>query len=472
MKTEKPNIIIILADDMGYGDASCLNDASKINTVHMDQMAADGIKFTDAHASSSVCTPSRYGILTGRYAWRGALRRGVLGPYAPTLIEEEVETLPQKLKEYGYNTAIIGKWHLGMDWSCRDEFPADAAWGSDEIVDYAWKVDYEAGIGGGPRSAGFDYYFGVDVPNFPPYCFIENRKTFGVPTVDKPDTMFGAPGPMLEGWDLQQIMPELVKRTENYIREQANNDQPFFLYFSLTGPHNPICPTPEFRGKSDAGIYGDFVLQMDDAVGRVRKTLEECGITENTLVLFASDNGSPGRNGSAEAPGTVIETFGHSPSWILRGMKADTWDGGHRIPFFATWPGHIKAGSECDQLTSLSDIFATCMEIVGGELPGTAEDTINILPYLEGEKTVEPLRKILVHHGLNGLFGIRHNQWKYIAGTGSGGFSPDPGVSCYDPEGQLYDMDADIREKQNLYFEESEKVHELRHMLLEARDRD
>jgi arylsulfatase A-like enzyme len=462
-----PNIVLILADDMGYGDLSCLNDESKIHTVHMDRVAAEGMCFTDGHASSSVCTPSRYGILTGRYAWRGRLRRSVLWPFARPLIEPDQPTLPGFLRANGYRTACVGKWHLGMDWPFRHRQNTDDVRPGDRerIMALSSDIDYSRPIRNTPLAWGFDEYFGVDVPNFPPYCFIEGDRTVGIPDQPKPDSMFGAPGHMVEGWDLEQIMPALARRAVSVIERQTT-DQPFFLYFSLTGPHTPIAPTAEFRGKSDAGIYGDWVLQMDDAVGQVVAALERMDIAGNTILVVASDNGSPGRNGSTEAPGTVIETFGHNPSWILRGMKADTWDGGHRIPFLVRWPGTVVPG-RCAELACLLDVFATVADAIGADLPEEAQDSRSLLPLLLGGDNAPPVRNELVHHGLNGLFGLRQGDWKYIAGTGSGGFSPNPPVGLYDPPAQLYNMATDIRERRNLCFERPEVCQRLAMRLAE-----
>ncbi len=457
--SKKTNFIIILADDMGYGDLSCLNDESKINTVEMDRIASEGITFTDAHAGSSVCTPSRYSILTGRYAWRGKLQKSVLGPYDPPLIEEDIITMPQMLKNAGYKTACVGKWHLGMNWPGTDQNELDAfSWNSPERQAAGREVDYSQAITNGPVKCGFDYYFGVDIPNFPPYCFIENEHTVGIPTLDKPDDMYGYPGPMVEGWDLEEIMPCLENKAVEFIKQSAGREEPFFLYFSLTGPHTPIAPTDEFKGTSQAGPYGDFVTQLDSTIGKIDNTLRECGISDNTILVVTSDNGSPGRNGSLEAPGTVIETFGHNPSWILRGMKADTWDGGHRIPCIVKWPEKIKPGSKSAGLVCLTDLMATFSGIASAELPETAEDSNCLLPLFTDNKAV---RNEVVHHSYNGMFGIRKGDWKLIQGSGSGGFSPDPGTTLYSEPEQLYNMNDDIRERKNLYFERQDKVYEL-----------
>jgi len=468
----RPNIVFILADDMGYGDLSCLNDKSKIHTHYIDRMAAEGVIFTDAHASSSVCTPSRYGILTGRYAWRGSLQRGVLWPFARPLIEKDLLTLPQFLKKQGYQTACIGKWHLGMAWPFNNPQNTDSLrpHDSEEIIAVDADIDYTKPIENGPLSYGFDYYFGVDVPNFPPYCFIENDHTLGTPDRLKPDTMFGCSGRMIEGWDLENIMPALTARAVEYIEDKADSQEPFFLYFPLTAPHTPIAPVEEFQGKSGAGIYGDFCLQIDDTVSQINAALKRSGLEENTLVIFTSDNGSPGRNGDRENPGTVLETYAHNPSWILRGMKADTWDGGHRIPYIAKWPARIAKGSICSQLVCLMDLMATCADITGQKLPaGSAGDSLSILPYLLSSDLKVPVREYLVHHGYNGLYGIRKGEWKLITGTGSGGFSPDPETTIYDPPGQLYNMAEDIREQKNLYFQRPDIVNDLTKLMLQVR---
>lgn len=458
--TKSPNIVLILADDMGYGDLSCLNEDSKIETPHMDRIAAEGITFTDAHASSSVCTPSRYSVLTGRYSWRGKLQWGVLGPIEAALIDAETLTLPQFLQQSGYHTACIGKWHLGMGWPFRmPRSTVGLHWDCPELVAAANDIDYARSITDGPTARGFDYYFGVDASNFPPYCFIENDRTVGIPTLQKPDSMFGHPGPMIEGWDLEAILPELTQKAVGYICERAKQDQPFFLYFPSTAPHTPIAPTKKFQGKSEAGAYGDFIMQLDDTIGQIYTALKSYGFQDDTLFIVTSDNGSPGRYGSLEAPGSIIETFGHQPNGILRGLKADAWDGGHRVPCIAKWPNYIQAGSTCDELICLMDWFATCATILGRELPTDgAEDSLNILPYVLGETLATSIRRELVHQGYHKLYAVRQDEWKLIFGNRSGGLSPDPPTNNYDPPEQLYNMHQDIRERENLYFQYPEKV--------------
>ncbi len=475
----RPNIVLILADDMGYGDLSCLNEAGKIHTPHLDRLAAEGMTFTDAHASSAVCTPSRYSILTGRYAWRSRLKNGVLGPLEPPLIEEGRLTLPQLLRTQGYRTGCMGKWHLGMSWPFADGHePLLGDWRSQQTQNASLHLQSAEPVRGGPVDRGFDTYFGVDVPNFPPYGWIEDDRLAGAPDRMKPEAMYGVPGAMTEGWDLEAIMPTLTQKAVDFVEANAAGAQPFFLYFPLTGPHTPICPTPAFRGHSEAGIYGDWVMQMDAAVGAVLEALDRCGLAEDTLLLFASDNGSPGRNGSAEDPGTVLETFGHNPSWILRGMKADIYEGGHRVPFLARWPGRIQPGTCAEGLVCLMDLMATCADLTGAALPaGAAEDSLSLRPYLLGDATAGSIRESLVHHSHHGLFAMRKGAWKYIAGWGSGGFSANAAIPSlrdtprtqYDPPEQLYHLADDLREAHNLWGDRQTVVADLAGLLTRFR---
>ena len=455
-----PNIIYILADDMGYGDLACQNPDSRIPTPNLDRLAQQGVRFTDAHSPAAVCTPTRYGTLTGRYCWRTKLKQGVLWPWAPPLIEPDRLTAPKLLRKHGYHTACIGKWHLGWDWPTTDGEPAKVG-GPGENIDLTKTID------NGPTTRGFDYYFGTSVPNFPPYCFIENDRTVGVPTENKPDDMFGHPGPMLPGWKLVDILPTLTRKAVDYVRSQAEAPgKPFFLYFPLTAPHTPIVPAPQFLGKSKAGRYGDFVHQVDWSVGQVMRALEETGLDDNTLVIFTSDNGSPARNGeNASGPaGSVPKEFGHNPSGQLRGIKADIWDGGHRTPFIARWPRHVKAGSVSDELICQTDLIATCAAILGENLPNdTGEDSCDILPALLGEDLDGPVREAVVHHSGSGKFAIRQGRWKLITCLGSGGWSAPKSVKPKPdgPKGQLYDMQSDISERRNLWMERPDVVQRL-----------
>lgn len=486
--TEKyPNIVYILADDMGYGDVSCLNPGSKISTPNLDRLAQEGITFTDAHSGSAVCTPTRYGILTGRYCWRSPLKSSVLWPWDGPLIEPDRLTVGGFLKQHGYSTACIGKWHLGWDWATRDgsgmneEIPL-GKWDPAIRGALADKVDFSAEIKNGPVTRGFDYYFGDDVPNFPPYCFIENNRTIGLPSLMKPDTMYGNPGVMVEGWNLEEVMPALTRKAVEYIKAGAgeglfkrDRDKPFFLYFPLTAPHTPIAPTADFRGKSQAGAYGDFVQEVDWTVGQVMKALEEAGLAENTLLIFTSDNGSPGRDGtSMGGPTSSVRAFGHNPSYIFRGIKADIWEGGHHVPFFARWPGKIIPGSESDEIICHTDLLATCAAILEKSLPISAgEDSYNILPALQGEQYDKPIREATVHHSIDGSFAIRQGKWKLEICAGSGGWSKPGNSMAKDmglPEIQLYDLSADPKEENNLYNQYPGVVEDLSSLLQKYRD--
>lgn len=476
-KDQKPNIIFILADDMGYGDVAFLNPDSTIATPNLDKLAGEGMYFTDAHSGSAVCTPTRYGILTGRYAWRSRLQKGVLWAWDEPLIEPGRITVGSFLQERGYSTACIGKWHLGWDWPASDNSKISdyVSFGNIKMnkrKEFGKKVDFSQKIKNGPLTKGFDYYFGVDVPNFPPYCFIENEKTAGIPSLEKPDKMFGAPGPMLEGWKLEEIMPALTRKAVEYIkakpREKLFNkkkNEPFFLYFPLTAPHTPIAPSKEFQGKSKAGAYGDYVMEVDRTVGHIMKVLEETGQARNTLIVFTSDNGSPRRDGTnMSGPVNSVLKYGHNPSYIFRGIKSDSWEGGHHIPFIARWPGKIESGTRSDEVICLTDFFATCAAILGDELPENAgEDSYNLLPALFNEKMDKPLREATIHHSIGGSFSVRRGKWKLILAPGSGGWSLPNKKAMKEnlPLVQLYDLNKDIGEKVNLQGEYPQVVMDL-----------
>jgi len=471
-----PNIVYILADDLGYGDLSCLNPDSKISTPNIDKLASRGITFTDAHSGAAVCTPTRYGILTGRYCWRTPLKRSVLWPWDGPLIESDRLTVGDLLKQHGYATACIGKWHLGWDWPTKDgsrmnDSIVHGKWDSEKRVAFGEKIDFSQQIENGPITRGFDYYFGDDVPNFPPYCFIENDKTVGLPDQEKPAELFGRPGPLLKDWQLDAVLPALTQKAVEYIKTEAGSNPfnkkqgPFFLYLPLTAPHTPIAPAAEFKNQSQAGAYGDFVQQVDWTVGQLLQALEESDQAENTLLIFTSDNGSPGRDGT-NMSGSVssVEKYRHYPSYIYRGTKADIWEGGHRIPFIASCPGKIKPGSKSPEIICLSDLLASCAALVGAQLPENAgEDSYNILPALIGKKYAAPIREAIVHHSSQGMFSIRQGKWKLILGKGSGGWSRN-GKEEPAP-GQLYDLENDISEQNNLYHKYPDVIYRLTALL-------
>lgn len=439
-KHPHPNIIYILADDLGYGDVSCLNPESKIHTPNLDQLAQEGMIFTDAHSGSAVCTPTRYGVLTGRYCWRSRLKHGVLNGYSPHLIENGRMTVASLLKPYGYHSACIGKWHLGWDWQKQGDKPED--------------VDYSKPIQHGPISNGFDYSFCIPASlDMPPYVYAENDRVTAAPNRviegQKGKRMFRE-GPIGADFKHIEVLPRFTEGAVSYIDEQAGRKErvPFFLYFALPAPHTPILPTKEFQGKSNTNAYGDFVLQVDWTVGEVMKALKRNGIENETLVIFTSDNGC-----SPAADFAELEQVGHDPSYIFRGHKADIFEGGHRIPYITRWPSRIQAGSVCKDTVCLTDLMATAADIVGCTLPDAAgEDSVSVLPDMLSTATA-PVREATVHHSINGSFSIRQGKWKLELCPGSGGWSPPRPKSEEAnplPPVQLYDLSGDIAETTNV----------------------
>lgn len=448
---QKPNIVYILADDMGYGDVSCLNENSKLHTPNIDRIAREGVKFTDAHSGSAVCTPTRYGILTGRYCWRSNLKSGVLYGYSKRLIEPGRMTVASFLKQNGYHTGGVGKWHLGMDWA-------------GEEGDY----DVTQPIKNGPNSLGFDYFFGISASlDMPPYVYIENDGITAAPdrdTENKDFKGFWRKGPTGADFKHEDVLPKVTEKSIEYIKQRSQSDQPFFLYIPLPAPHTPILPTVEFQGKSGTNAYGDFVLQCDDSVGRILDALSRYGFSNNTLVIFTSDNGC-----SPRAEFDELEKFGHDPSSIYRGYKADIFEGGHRIPFAARWPGKIAPGSTSSETICLTDLMATCSAILGEPLPTDAgEDSYNLLPALFGGLLKQPLREATVHHSINGSFSIRQGKWKLNLCPGSGGWSeprPQKAKEMGLPPLQLYDVETDYAETTNVYEKYPKVVEHLTKLL-------
>jgi arylsulfatase A len=462
---DKPNFIFILCDDLGTGDVRCLNPAGKIATPNMDRIAKEGMTFTDAHTPSSVCTPTRYGTLTGRYNWRTRLQNGVLGGLSPHLIEDGRVTVAAMLKAQGYHTAAIGKWHLGMDWVIKDKQTVSEL--TIESPEQAWSTDFTKPMTHGPLSVGFDRYFGIAASlDMVPYTFIEGDRVTVQPTEDRALEMvqgeakkFTRKGPAAPGFTGYEVLPTFIDKAVAYIDEkaaEAKSGKPFFIYLPLTAPHTPILPNPEWRGKSGLNQYGDFVMETDANVGRVLKALDDQGIAQDTVIILTSDNGcSP----SADYPALLAK--GHNPSGKYRGHKADVYEGGHRVPFLVRWPAKVKGGQTTTQLTCLTDFTATAAEITGATLPETAaEDSFSFLPTLLGESAKGPQRESLVSHSIGGYFAIREGKWKLALCPGSGGWSePRPGK---EPAGsapvQLFDLDADLGETKNLQAEQPEIV--------------
>lgn len=450
-----PNIIYILADDLGYGDVSILNpERGKIPTPNIDRLGKEGMIFTDAHTNSSVCTPTRYGIMTGRYAWR-TLTHGVLGGSSKPLIPPTRMTVGSFLKSQGYQTACIGKWHLGMEM---------VTLGEGKKVD----IDFRKPIQGGPTALGFDYYFGVSASlDMAPYVYIENDHFTSIPTKttkDYPEKVPASrcrPGAIAEDFVFDQVLPQLTDRATAYIQSHAKKEQPFFLYFPLTGPHTPIVPSKEFKGKTKLGDYGDFCVEVDAMLGRVMEAVEKAGITQNTWIIFTSDNGC-----SRAADPDHLESLGHYPSAQFRGMKTDVWEGGHRVPFMMRWPQKIKPGSITNETICHTDFMATCADLLGKSLPdNAAEDSVSLLPVMFGKSYTSPLREAIVHHSFKGVFAIRQGNWKLEFASGSGGSSKGPKESVGLPPIQLYEMSTDSGEQHNVQAQHPEIVKSLTALL-------
>jgi len=488
----KPNIIYILADDWGLGDVKTYGgDRCKIDTPHMDQLAAKGMKFTDAHTSSSVCTPSRYSVLTGRYDFR-VLESGVLNGYGAALIKPGRETVASMLREKSYATACIGKWHIGMGLPTTDgktvRGTADRKKGTVDT-----NIDWNGTITEGPVDIGFDYYYGTTASlDMPPYVWIENNR-FTEPG-NKPNDMC-RPGPQGASFKFDQVLPTITKKSVEWIGKQAKSDKPFFLYMPLYSPHTPIVPSAPFKEKSPLGKYADFVIETDWAIGQVVQAVEQAGIADNTLIIVTADNGcSPAaksgftdKNKIAFRMDKSVEENpdAHYPSDIYRGHKADIYEGGHRVPFIVRWDGTVKPGSVSDQTVCLVDLYATCADMVGAKIADdAAEDSVSMLPVLTGKD--EPVREATIHHSYMGIFAIRKGKWKLAFSPSSGGWSnPIPWSSAgLTPEVkarnlkrgriqidleqledhefvQLFDMEADPAELNNLSGEFPEVVSSL-----------
>jgi arylsulfatase A len=452
----KPNVVVILADDLGYGDVSCYNpDRGRIPTPHIDALARDGMRFTDAHSSSGVCSPTRYSLLTGRYHWRTRLQAGIVGVWGAPLIAPNRLTFAGLARGLGYHTACVGKWHLGWDWPIRPDQKAHfqglggKAGGGGKVTEdatpemiAAWKDVFAQRIPGGPTTRGFAEYFGTCVPNWPPYCFIENDRTVGVPSTLLPATQLvrnqaSLQGPALPGWKLEDVLPALATRACDVIAREAKAKRPFLLYLPLTAPHTPIAVAPEWQGKSELRHpYADFVMQTDAVVGRVLAALRTAGVADDTLVIFTSDNGCAPYIGAAE-----LQTRGHFPSGPFRGYKADAWEGGHRVPFVVRWPGVVRPGTTCAQTISSVDVMATLAEVLGEPLPADAgEDSVSLLSLLRGAD--RPIHEAVIHHSAQGVFAVRSGKWKLIIGPGSGA------PNATDPH--LYDLATDTGETHNL----------------------
>ena len=468
----KPNIIILYADDMGYGDLGVNNPASKIPTPHLDRLAVEGLRFTDGHSSSGICTPSRYALLTGRHHWRDF--HNIAGAYDGPVFKPGQLTLPAMLRQQGYATACIGKWHLGMDWDAirKPGTPKKSI----QHTDFDWTKKFP----GGPVDYGFDYYFGDNVINFPPYAWIENDRLVAAPDVTFTkftlQTKEGAPecrpGPGRSDWDFYQNLPTLTRKGVDYIRSRKGKEQPFFLYFPMPSPHAPIVPADAFDGKSKAGAYGDYVVQTDDACGQLLAALRECGMESNTIVVFSADNG-PEYYAYARD-----EKYDHWSAAPFRGLKRDLYEGGHHVPFVIKWPGLTKSGAVTDALISQVDLMATFAALVKFDLPrNAAEDSFNFQPWLKGE-TQTPPRTTMVHNTNPKGYAIQDGDWLLVdAKSGYASHKPSPvwnqkhhQAPDDDLPVELYNLKEDIGQRRNLAAGHPEKVAQLQALLKKIRD--
>jgi arylsulfatase A-like enzyme len=471
---ERPNIVLIVADDLGYGDVGCYNPAAKLATPNLDGLAAQGLRFTDAYAPAAVCTPSRYGLLTGRYCWRSRMPLGVLMRFSPPLIEQGRPTLASMLAEESYATACIGKWHLGLGWQSRDGTPVEV-----DDLQSTGNIDFGKPILGGPRDLGFDYFFGISVsPDFGGYFYIEDRHTVGIPDVPKPHDHLPPryrvqeDGMMTPGWRDDAVDTDFINRAVRYIHAHRAErpSQPFFLFLSLNAPHEPLDPPDFVAGRSRAGRRGDMCELVDWSVGQVLRALDHAGIADDTLVIFTSDNGplygdrrelGSGEKYEHYGHPDNYETFGHAAAGGLRGGKFTIYEGGSRVPFIARWPGRIAPGTVTHEVLCLTDLMATFAALTGGSAP--RGDSYDMLPVLLGRAADEPIREATVLESAWGLFAVRQGPWKLILGQGDGGLRWDTELAHAPP--RLYNLAADPAETDDVAAEHPDVVTRLRELL-------
>lgn len=497
MTRRQPNILYILADDLGQGDVSCFNPQSRFTTENMDRLAREGMRFTDSHSTSALCTPSRYGVMTGRFNWRSALKRSVLPGDSQALIEKDRLTVPRLLHDCGYRTAVVGKWHLGLDWQLResgndfegfdidpDQHPEpENRYGRSGNFDPQFNyevegldIDYEQPVSFGPNDMGFDYSFITAASlDQPPFVYIENGQAQGIPTVfggdqfeldrrtDSQQRQIQK-GPMVEGYDIHQVAPDFQAKALAVLDDMLSADQPWFLYVPSHLVHGPIIPNAAWQGRSGVGAYGDFVLQFDDYVGQLVNRIDEAGAADDTIVIVTSDNGASGVAGLPN-----LRAQGHDPSNGWRGHKTDIWEGGHREPHIVRWPGEIESGSTNSNMISHSDLFATLADVLELDFPDeAAEDSISNLPLWTGAD--EPVRTDVVSHSGGGGFALRQGEWKLaFTTTGDGmdaAFEAARGgdATRYEPA-QLYHLSDDPAEANNVIDEHPERVRQMQAVL-------
>lgn len=479
---KQPNVLILYADDLGFGDLGCYNKESRIPTPNLDRLASESVRFTDGHSSSGICTPSRFAMLTGRHHWRDF--HGIVNAFGDSVFKPERLTLPEMLKEKGYKTAAIGKWHLGWNWDAirnkevRATTVQDGRRKKQQLGPEAF--DWTKSIPNGPLDHGFDYYFGDTVINFPPYCWIENDKV-----VKAPDTLMQTgkwkkikeggwecrPGPMVTGWDPYQNIPTTTKKGVKYIKEAANAEEPFFLYFAYPAPHAPIIPNDEFDGKSKAGPYGDFVYETDHSIGQLLQALTDSGQAENTLVIFSADNGPEHYAYARDVK------FDHWSAHPFRGLKRDAYEGGHHVPFMIKYPGVTMAGTVNDALVSQIDIMATLASVVGYNLPekNAAEDSHDLLPLLKGE--AKSIRTSHVHNTFDHTWAFREGDWVLITGkSGHHSRVTKEWLKKHDypktesKQARLFNLREDIGQRNDLAAKHPEKVRSMKASLAQIRE--
>ena len=461
-----PNFVVILADDLGFGDVSYLNPESRIVTPYLDALARDGIAFTDAHTPSGVCTPTRYGLLTGRYAWRTHLKRGVLNGYGEPLLAPDRATIGSFLRSSGYRTAVVGKWHLGLGF----------------VRTASGAFDFRKPVSDGPHTHGFDESFVIPASlDFPPYVYVRDGHITGHPLGHQLALKFPRfmrAGELGGNFDTPDVLDELARQGSDFIRRQARAGRAFLLYLPLTAPHKPVWPAQRFEGRTELGPYGDFIVHVDAAVGSVLDAIDAAGVRDDTLVLFTSDNGSfmYRLSGVAERDHTddpsiqAYRSVNHTSNYVYRGTKADIWEAGHRVPFFVRWPAEVRAGRLEDETVCLTDLFATLAEIVGRGLPDTAaEDSFSFLDVLRGKSRARQ-RAPVIHHSSAGMFAIRDGRWKLVAGNGSGGREHPRGEPFGRPY-QLFDLQTDPSEKRNVLGQHPAVAHRLEQELERIRSR-
>ena len=481
---DSPNIVLIYADDLGYGDVTCYNADAKVPTPNIDRLASMGMRFTDAHSPSTVCTPSRYGVMTGRMPFRLNYRGVFTGVQGPCLITPERLTLPEMLRHKGYATALFGKWHIGMTFLDHSGGPVYGH-SKKRGVDLVRQADLSRRIVDGPLDHGFDRFFGTACCPTTDwlYAWIDDDRIPVQPTEVRdramlPDHVYSRdcrPGLIAPDFDLEEVDLIFLEKSKKFLRQHVTEhpEQPFFLCHCTQAVHLPSLASKNFRGRTDSGPHGDFLFEMDYIVGELIGTLEQIGVADNTLVILSSDNGP-----EVLTAINMRADYGHDGAHPWRGLKRDQWEGGHRIPFIACWPGHIPAGSESDETICQTDIMHTCAAIVGFDLPtDAAEDSFNLLPVLLGEPTNQPIRPYTLHQTMSLALAIRQGPWKFLDHQGSGGNNyARSGLNQYalpetanDAAGQLYNLDDDPGETTNLYFEHANKVRELKALMEQSK---